>query len=85
MPAIVLGTGIGAMVPCLGILFAPVAIILGHISLMRLDPDDPPRKRNRIILGTTLGYVSLVLLLLTAIAWKFVGPTILETVRPAAE
>lgn len=76
MPLFVLIAGIVAMIPCVNIVAAPVAILLGQLTLMRLDPDAPKRDRNRVIIGTTLGYVSLVLLLLFAVIWKLKGPAI---------
>ncbi len=77
MPLYVLGAGIAALVPCLGIVAAPVAIILGQLTLMRLDEDTPPADRNKVIVGTALGYVSLLFLLLVAIVWKLKGPEIM--------
>jgi hypothetical protein len=76
MPLYVLIAGIAAIVPCLGIVAAPVAIILGQLTLMRLDPEAPKQDRNKVILGTTLGYASLVLLLIFALIWKLKGPAI---------
>lgn len=76
MPVWVLVSGIAAMVPCLTLVAAPIAIILGQLTLMRMDPDAPKRDRNKTILGTALGYVALVLLLLLALVWKLKGPAI---------
>jgi hypothetical protein len=76
MPLYVLGAGIAALVPCLGLVAAPVAIILGQLTMMRLDEDTPPADRNKVIVGTALGYVSLLFLLLVAIVWKLKGPEI---------
>jgi hypothetical protein len=76
MPLWVLIVGIAAMVPCFTPLAAPASILLGQLTLMRLDPDAPKRDRNRVIIGTTLGYVSLVLLLLVALIWKLKGSAI---------
>lgn len=76
MPLFVLIAGIAAMVPCLGIIAAPIAIILGHLTMMRMDEDTPPSIRNKVLIGTTLGYVSLVLLLICAIVWRLAGPAL---------
>ena len=76
MPFYVLVAGIAALLPCLGVIAAPVAIILGQLTLMRLDEDTPRSDRNKVILGTTLGYVSLIGLLIIAIIWKLNGPAI---------
>lgn len=76
MPLYVLGAGIASLIPCLGIMAAPVAIVLGHLTLLRMDEELPPAERNKLLLGTCLGYVSLLFLLIFALVWKFKGPAI---------
>ena len=76
MPFFVLVAGIAGLIPCLNVIAAPIAIILGQLTLMRLDEDTPRADRNKVILGTTLGYVSLIALLICAVIWKLKGPAI---------
>jgi hypothetical protein len=73
IPLYVLGAGVASLIPCIGLIAGPVAIILGHLTLIRLHDDLPPNERNKVLLGTCLGYVSLLFLLIFAVIWKLKG------------
>jgi hypothetical protein len=52
----------------LGILLSPLAIAFGHVALHQLKTSDD-RGRLIALIGTVLGYASVVLIVLVVIAW----------------
>lgn len=77
MPLLVLGSGIASLVLCSGLLvLSAVAIVGGHLTMMRLDAAGIRDGRNKVVAGTLLGYISVFLFLLAAIATKLAWPAI---------
>ena len=72
MPLLTLIAGIAALLTCSGVIVGPAAIIMGHLTLIRVDNDDKPGKMKTTI-GLILGYASLIFLLLGIVVWKLVS------------
>ena len=72
MPLITLITGIVAILTGSCLIIGPAAIIMGHITLIRVDHDDKPAKLKTVI-GLILGYASLIILLLALLVLKLFG------------
>ncbi len=72
--AISLVCGILGIVTCIGgFLFAPLAIIFGHIALARgkHSPVQPPPGRNLAMFGVIIGYLNLLLLIVVLVGMVF--------------
>lgn len=72
MPTLVLGSGIASMILCSGFLvLSAVAIVGGHLTMIKLDRAGIKEGRNQVVAGTLLGYCSVALFLLVAIGVYF--------------
>jgi hypothetical protein len=79
LPVITLIAGIASVVCSpLALLGGPAAIILGHLTLMKLHEDPAPKGKGLTIAGLSLGYVSLVMLLVVAIVLKLAWPMLMN-------
>lgn len=75
MPMITMITGIVAVACGMAAVAGPAAIIMGHLTLIKVNARRDQKGKGMTIAGLVLGYSSLVLLLLAAIIWvNFVGP-----------
>lgn len=72
MPWATLITGVLALLSCSGVILGPAAIILGHLTLIRIDNDDKSA-RMKTTIGLILGYVSLVLMVIVLVGLKLGG------------
>lgn len=82
MPLLVLGSGIASIALCSGFLvLSAVAIVGGHLTMMRLDEAGIREGRNKAVAGTLLGYVSVFLFLIAAIAVKFAWPALQKLIH----
>jgi len=84
--AIAIVSAVLGVVTCVGaILFAPMAIIFGHIALAkaRHSPVQPAPGHTLGAIGLMIGYVSLVLTILILLAATFFGDAIREAIQQA--
>ncbi|MEO0446819.1 MAG: hypothetical protein AAF191_12165 [Verrucomicrobiota bacterium] len=77
MPTVVLASGIASLLTCSCFLvFSAVAIVTGHLTMMKLGENGDPGAKKKVLIGTVLGYVSVVGFLATAILYKLFLPQI---------
>ncbi len=76
MPMITMITGIVAFACAMAPLAGPAAIIMGHLTLIKVNARKDQKGKGMTIAGLVLGYSSLVLV---AIIWvNFVGPMVMK-------
>ncbi|MFT5471061.1 MAG: hypothetical protein ACI8UO_006194 [Verrucomicrobiales bacterium] len=73
MPMVTLIIGFIAIIPFLAPLLGPAAIIMGHLTLIRVNENDKSSKTKTMI-GLILGYASIAILIGILIIWKVVSP-----------
>lgn len=82
MPMLVLVSGIASLVFCSGLLIlSGVAIVGGHLTMMKLHEAGIKTGRGKVLAGTLMGYVSVVLFLALAIAAKLAWPALQKSLQ----
>jgi len=77
LPLLVLGSGIASVLLCSGFLIlSAVAIISGHLAMIKLDSAGVREGRTKVLIGTLLGYCSVVFFLAAAVVIRLFWPTL---------
>lgn len=73
MPLVTMMFGIFSVITLSGLIIGPIAIIMGHLTLIKVNEKDKASKMKTTI-GLILGYASLLLLIIALVIWKVASP-----------
>ena len=73
MPLVTLIFGFLSVITLSGLIIGPIAIIMGHLTLIKVKDKDKASKMKTTI-GLILGYASLLLLIIALVIWKVASP-----------